>query len=299
MRKAWIVLAFMLIVIPGAAYAIIRWSSQATTSSHSQSASMAPHSPSSDRSATMTPHSLSPSPSGTACVTSAPNGSCGPYSYPLISWSNGYNTNVGNNMWSCGSGNCGPQTVTAYNPGNWSVTSNQRAGNTGVLTYPNVQQVFGRWDGKGDVALSEFSSITSEFAEEMNSNRGTVAEAGYDIWLSGASHKEVMIWVDNVGRGNGGATLYGHATFRGQAFTVYTYGSGEIIVSLDKNETSGTVDLLATLRWLQAHGLVSSSAALGQVDFGWEICSTGGRPETFTISKYSLTSTCATSRCTG
>ncbi len=299
MRKAWIVLAFVLVVISGAAYATVRWSSQATTSRPTRVTTMAPHSLGSAPSTTMTPHSASASPSGKACVTSAPSGSCGPFSYPLISWANGYNTNVGNNMWGCGSGNCGPQTVTVYNPGNWSVTSNQPAGNTGVLTYPDVQQVFGRWDGKGNVALSGFSSITSNFAEEMNGHPGTDAEAGYDIWLTGTSHNEVMIWVDNVGRGNGGATIYGHATIRGQAFTVYTYGSGEVIVSLDKNETSGTVDLLATLRWLQAHGLVSSSAALGQVDFGWEICSTGGQPETFTISKYSLTSTCVTSRCMG
>jgi hypothetical protein len=29
---------------------------------------------------------------------------------------------------------------------------------------------------------------------------------------------------------------------------------------------------------------------LWQVNFGWEICSTAGAPETFTISDYSLTS---------
>ena len=80
---------------------------------------------------------------------------------------------------------------------------------------------------------------------------------------------------------------------------MYTYGSGEIIVSLDQNETSGTVDILKTLQWLQARGMVSSAATLGQVDFGWEICSTGGRPETFTISKYSLKSTCIASGCQG
>jgi hypothetical protein len=232
-------------------------------------------------------------------MTSAASGSCGPYPYPSISWSNGYNTNVGNNMWACGTGNCGAQTVTADNPGNWSVTSSQPAGNTAVLTYPDIQQVFAKWDGSGNVALSGFSSITSDFAEAMNGHSGTDAEAAYDIWLSGTSHSEVMIWVDNVGRGNGGATLYGHATIAGQAFTVYTYGSGEIIVSLDRSERSGTVDILATLRWLQAHRLVSSSATLGQVDFGWEICSTGGRPETFTVSKYRLTSTCVTSGCMG
>ena len=286
MRKYWIVLAVAFIVLSGIVYVTKTvWNGQASAGRPSPSLTAS--------------HRPSPPPSRPACVTSAPNGSCGPYGYSLISWSNGYNTYLGNDMWSCGSGNCGPQTVTAYDPGNWSVKSNQRAGNTGVLTYPNVQQVFGKWNGKGNVALTGFSSITSDFAEAMNGDSGTDAEAAYDIWLSNTSHDEVMIWVDNVGRGNGGATLYGHATVRGQAFTVYTYGSGEIIVSLNQNETSGTVDILNTLRWLQARGLVSSSATLGQVDFGWEICSTGGRPETFTISKYSLKSTCIASGCMG
>jgi hypothetical protein len=34
---------------------------------------------------------------------------------------------------------------------------------------------------------------------------------------------------------------------------------------------------------------VSSGAAIGQIDFGFEICSTGGAPETFSVSHYSLT----------
>jgi len=101
-----------------------------------------------------------------------------------------------------------------------------------------------------------------------------------------------MIWVDNVGRGNGGARQIGAATIAGRAFTVYQYGGGEIIFSLDHNERSGTVDILATLKWLQGHRLVSAGAQLGQVDFGFEICSTGGKPETFAVSRYTLTSRC-------
>jgi hypothetical protein len=75
-------------------------------------------------------------------MTSAGNGNYGPYPYRPISNSDGYTTYVGNNMWSCGSGGCGPQTLSAYDPGNWSATSTQASGNTAVLTYPNVQQIF-------------------------------------------------------------------------------------------------------------------------------------------------------------
>jgi Glycosyl hydrolase family 12 len=225
-------------------------------------------------------------------VTSANSGNCGPYAYPQISNSNGYTTYVGNNMWGCGNGNCGPQTVAAYDPGNWSATSTQASGNTAVLTYPNVQQIFTKTTDT-DPAISAFASITSDFTETMNPQAGTDAEAAYDIWLSNTSGpNEVMIWVDNVGRGSGGARQIGTATIGGQAFTVYEYGSGEVIFSLDQNEQSGTVDILATLKWLQGHGLESAGAQLGQVDFGFEICSTGGKPEKFAVSRYTLTSTC-------
>jgi hypothetical protein len=287
MRRLWIALVVMLIAVSGVAYAITIQRTGRDTAASPNSSPVTPF------------HLPSPPASAKVCVTSAPSGSCGPYSYHAISWSNGYNTNIGNNMWSCGNGNCGSQKVSAYTPGNWSVTSTQPAGNTAVLTYPNVQQVFAKWDGSGDVALSRFASITSDFTEAMQGGSGTDAEAAYDIWLSGTTHHEVMIWVDNVGRGDGGASRYGHMTIARQGFTVYTYGAGEIIVSLDRNETSGTVNILATLRWLQAQRLVSPSAALAQVDFGWEICSTGGRPEMFAVSKYHLASKCVTSGCMG
>jgi len=233
-----------------------------------------------------------PSPAGAACVTSVGDGNCGPYGYRPISNSNGFTTYVANNMWACGDGSCGPQILTAYHPGNWSVMSTQASGNTAVLTYPNVQQVFTKTSNT-DPAVSAFASITSDFTETMSPQAGTDAEAAYDLWLSNTSGpNEVMIWVDNVGRGSGGARQIGAATIGGQAFTVYQYGDGEIIFSLNQNVQSGTVDILATLKWLQGHGLVSAGARLGQVDFGFEICSTGGKPEKFAVSRYTLASTC-------
>jgi hypothetical protein len=234
-------------------------------------------------------------------VTDALTGGCGPYDYAGITNSDGYNTWVTNNMWACGSvqpGNpgadCGPQTLTAINPGDWGVVSDQASGNTGVLTYPEAQQVFTLPNNTGP-ALSTFSSITSTFNENMNPVSGTDAEAAYDIWLTGTSGPdEVMIWVDNVGRGSGGATLIGNTTIDGQAFTVYEYGSSEIIVSLNQNELSGSVDILSTLQWLESVGIITTNPGLGQVDFGWEICSTGSQNETFTVSGYTLHSACAT-----
>ena len=147
-------------------------------------------------------------------------------------------------------------------PGHWSATSTQASGNTAVLTYPNVQQVFTK-TGNTAPAISAFDSIASDFTETMNPHAGTGAEAAYDLWLSNPSGpNEIMIWVDNVGRGSGGAQQIGTAMIGGQAFTVYQYGGREIIFSLDHNEHSGKVNILATLKWLQRHRLISSTAGL-------------------------------------
>lgn len=238
-----------------------------------------------------------PTPSPSSQTTSASNGTLGPYSYPPITNTNGYNTYVANNMWAAG-GTGMTQTLTVVNPGHWQVVAKAKAKNTAVLSYPNTQQLFndwskGGWNGNGantDTPIRGLARLTSTFAENMNANRGTDAEAAYDIWLSHTSGPdEVMIWVDNAHRGTGGATRIGAATFGGQKWTLLQYQGGEIIWSLDANEQSGTVDILAMLRNLQSRGLESPAAAIGQIDFGFEICSTGGRPETFSVSRYTLT----------
>jgi hypothetical protein len=239
------------------------------------------------------------------CTTSASSGTCGPYSYRQISNSNGFNTYVAQNCWADPS--C-RQKLTATGPGTWSVTSTETAGNTAVRTYPDVQQLFSDWCGSGwnscssttDTPISALRLLRSTFTESMHASGGTIAEAGYDIWLSGTSGSgEIMVWVDNADRGTGGAAVIGHATIFGQRFTVLRYGGlgGEIIFSLDRNAHTGTVHILATLHWLQGHGYVPAGARVGQVDFGWEICSTGGKPERFTVSGYTLRSECRAQVC--
>ena len=220
----------------------------------------------------------------------------GPYVYPKITNTNGYNTYVGNNMWAAG-GSGMTQTLTAADPGRWYVIAKAPAGNTSVLSYPNTQQLFNNWTGGGwngygthtDTPISQLKQLTSTFAESMNTNSGTDAEAAYDIWLSRTSGpNEIMIWVDNANRGTGGAKPIGTATFGGQKWILLRYG-GELIWSLSSNERSGTVGILAMLRDLQSRGLASSGAAIGQIDFGFEICSTNGALEPFSVSHYTLT----------
>jgi len=233
-------------------------------------------------------------------VTSDPSGNCGPYDYAGNTNSNGFNTYVANNCWADPS--C-QQTVTAHHPGNWSLSAKEPAGNTAVKTYPDVQQLMnnysadGTWSGSSDTPISGLAALSSSYAETMPHNSGTIAQAAWDIWLSndGGFPNEVMVWVDNVNRGDGGATQVATANIGGQDWTLYQNGGGELIWSLGAPGTfaqqgSGTVDLLALLRWLQNHGHAASAASIGQIDFGWEICSTGGVNETFTVSNYDLKS---------
>lgn len=91
---------------------------------------------------------VSPTARTRACVATD-NGAANPgpncpkgngYHYSGITNSNGFNTFVLNDMWNPpGAGH--PQTVFANSPGNWKAVSDQQAGNTAVLSYPDVQQI--------------------------------------------------------------------------------------------------------------------------------------------------------------
>jgi hypothetical protein len=191
------------------------------------------------------------------------------------SWSNGGYV-ITNNEWSS---SAGPQTIWANSPNSWGVESTQPAGNTAVETYPNIQVTF------PDVPLSRFGIIRNAFAESMPADPGLDAEAADDVWLN-HYNIEVMIWVDNHGQQPAGSVV-GGATIFGRRFAVW-HGGTDWTFALDRNEKSGQTHILGALRWLIAHHDLAASVTLTQVDFGFEIASTAGRPLAFTLSKYWL-----------
>jgi hypothetical protein len=265
----------------------------------SSSASPAPH-PSSSHPA---PHpsssgpSSKPSPVPTSMSASAPpppggGSSSGPASFAWCS--SGalatHNTPDGrfdlyNNEWNT-SASPGPQTICGDSASDWQVTSTQRAGNTAVLTYPSVQL---NYNGGNGYPVSRFTSMSSSYAESMHASGGTDAEAAYDIWVNGLN-KEVMVWVDNHGQAPAGSKV-ATTSFSGATWDLYETGDHSYMAFVrEGNATSGTVDLHAALAFLEGRGDLKSTDNLWQVNFGWEVCSTGGAPETFTASNYSLTS---------
>jgi hypothetical protein len=259
---------------------------------------------------TPTPTATSPPPGG-GCSGADAQATCGAYDDRAITMSNGFDTYDSTNCWadpSCTFALSAPST-SGRSATPWSVRASETAGNTGVRAYPDEQQLTNNWTGNGwngpgsatDTPLSGLASLSSSYSEAMPHNPGTIAQAAWDIWLSGqgaGNSNEVMVWVDNVNRGSGGAAKEAvFTTPDGLKWTLYQFGGagGELIWSLGQGsfaqQPSGTVDLLSLLRELVTLGFEGSGARIGQIDFGWEICSTGGNPETFTVSSYSITAT--------
>lgn len=219
-----------------------------------------------------------------ACVTSAAKGDCGPYRDPAITQSDGQNTIVGQNVWNPIPG--WSQTLHATGPGDWYVTANMPAGNTAVVSFPNTGQEYYYTN-----TLAGFRSIYSSFSENMHPASGTSAEAAYDIWLNDW-HNEVMIQQDIVNRGT--CPVQATVTFGGsggvpvQKWNLCKYGSELIWQLSGAREQSGTVNVLAMLTWLMSHGYLPHGSGLTDISYGFEVCSTGGRAETFTVSRFSI-----------
>jgi hypothetical protein len=213
------------------------------------------------------------------------------YIYHSITDSSGFNTYIGNDMWNPpGAGH--PQTVYADNPGDWQVVSDQSAKNTAVLSYPDVQQILTLTDD-APAPLSGFVTIFGDHKESMPS--GGDNEAAYDIWLGTSKatdySQEVMIWVDNHRTNPPPGEIVGTPVFYNTKYTVWD-DDGTIYMIRDGNETSGRIHILVMLQWLESHGYSPRNSGLNQIDFGWEICSTNGKAETFTLSQYDLRMAC-------
>jgi len=195
-------------------------------------------------------------------------------SAPSAVWHNG-GFLLNNNEWNP---SAGPQTIWVYSDGSWGVRSDQPVG-LAVQTYPCVQQYY------NNVPVSSFHLIRNGFTESMPDAAGLDAEAADDVWLNHYGI-EVMIWVDNHGRTPAGK-ITSYAWIFGQYFAVWRSGSIFTFV-LNHNETSGETHILASLQWLMEHRYVPAGATLTQVNFGWEVASTDGRPMDFAMTSYWL-----------
>jgi hypothetical protein len=195
-------------------------------------------------------------------------------------------------------GSQGPQTITAYSFQDWSVTATDTDPSDSpgeVLTYPDASVNYYQIDSPAQYDLNNITTLTSDFTESMPDDANLDAEAAYDIWLNNWD-TEVMVWVDtSPGKdrnlADSGDTEVGTYTYAGQTFSLWDNGTGIngfYIFLLNHNETSGTVDLLPMLETLVTLGEIPADSPLTEIPFGWEISDTGGKPVTFSLSRFDV-----------
>jgi Glycosyl hydrolase family 12 len=210
---------------------------------------------------------------------------------------------VNQDPWSTGHG---PQELTASSFKDWSVTATDKDPSDApgeVLTYPDSSFNYymlntaasGYNAPPAQYDLDNITSLTSSFSESMPQIRDLDAEAAYDLWLN-KWRTEVMVWVDTSpakdrNLADNGLTQVGTYTYQGQTFALWRHGSGIAgfyVFLLDRNETSGTVDLKAMLETMVSLGYIPAASSLTEIPFGWEISDTGGRPVTFSMSRFEV-----------
>ena len=211
------------------------------------------------------------------CATAARYGTC---AYPPYQ--------VNQDIWNPAARSA--QTLTARSAGRWRVATFEPAGSR-VHAYPNVSETLGQ-------PISGYTDVTATFTDSTPA--GGRGDAAFDIWVNGApgtastAHEiEVMVWTTTHRTEPSGAPVT-TTTIGGQGFTVWECRTSACASHpyyafvLAGGESSGQVDILAFLRWLTARGLVPASDPLTQVQDGWEIASTGGATETFSMTSYHL-----------
>lgn len=226
-----------------------------------------------------------PASAASACVVSVPHGSCGPYAFSSVSPGR-QRAIVVQDVWRPSSA-YRSQVLTSYSAANWHATTNVAAGNMPVVSYPDTKQVMSSGSGAPSPVTS-FAGISSSYAERLPA--AGRFESAYDIWLSASGQvQEIMIWTYNHGQRPAGTDTRRTATIGTRAYEVWASTANKIVTLASRTSAvSGTTDILGSLRWLQHHGYTRASAGLTSIDYGFEICSTGGHPETFSLDSYSL-----------
>jgi hypothetical protein len=174
------------------------------------------------------------------------------------------------------------QTMGVCNQASWYVADKTTsATNTAVLVYPNVQENYSS-------PISDYGSITSAFASSSTSPGDY--EFSYDIWLNSYAN-EVMIWTHNHGQTPGGTLVASDVTISGLPWDVYaTSGNGYVafVPAGGASYQSGTFNLLAFFNYLMGNGQIAATSTLTQIDYGVEICNTGGVRGRFNFTNFAI-----------
>jgi hypothetical protein len=190
-------------------------------------------------------------------------------------WSNGGYT-IRNDVWGSGAGY---QSIWANSYSNWGVWANHP--NTGgVKAYPHAAKAVNR-------NLTGLGRLSSSF-NVSRPGAGAYATT-YDIWANNNAY-EIMIWMNKQGAVGAIGSKQTTVSVGGHTWDVYRgwNGANDVFSFLrTSNTNSGSVDLLAVLKWINQRGWYGD-VNVGEVQFGFEITSSSGGMD-FVTNSFSVT----------
>lgn len=209
-------------------------------------------------------------------------------STPDDMWSDGGYV-IHNNMWNA-DGYDVRQTLRARAYHDWEVTTtaDNRRGDGAVKTYPNVHKDFHNWSTGAEPRVSAFARIRARYA--ARSPHVGIYNMAFDVWLNGVpGNREVMIWTENHKQVPAGRVVARGVSFAKRSWTVYATADNHYIAFVPtKAKVRGFMPIKRMIRWTMKRGLVPAASTLGQVCFGVEVVSTGGKPATFRFTDFEL-----------
>lgn len=175
------------------------------------------------------------------------------------------------------------QTMYVCDYDDWyaMVNVNDNANDGAVKTYPNVHMDY------GGLSVSSFTSISSVFAHTGPSSGAW--DYAYDIWLNGYG-TELMIWTQSSGRQAHvpGIPIVANVTIDGIAYAVHHSG-GYTAYDMPTTMTSGTINVLHVMQDMISRGYLAGTAPLNSIQYGVEVCDTGGVDTRFAVNNFSVT----------
>jgi hypothetical protein len=191
---------------------------------------------------------------------------------------------VTNDTWNFASYPGSQQTMYICDYNNWyaMVNVNDNANDGAVKTYPNVHKDF------SNPTVGSFSTISSSYAHTAPTSGAW--DYAYDVWMNNMNI-ELMVWTQSAGRQAHvpGIPTVATVTLSGITYNIHKSG-GYIAYDMQTTRNSGTVNLLEIMKDMVARGYITSSATVGQIDYGVEVCDTGGVSTKFALNNFSLTS---------
>ncbi len=231
------------------------------------------------------------------CTTTVYTGTCpssGAYaSSSNFTESNGYNTYVDNGVTGGYGVSPATQTLTATSGSSWYVSADFGT-STHQMSYPLTNQMY-----NGE-KVDNFTNIVGTFNETTPHNSSTGEEVGFFFYLNSYGNTvEIQHDVVNESQCNGTTPVKTGIQFGGSygvpveswdlcyngSMYYWQWPKGS---TNTYGESSGSVEIIAMLKYLETNGYLPSSSTITSINYGFMIYTTTSTQETFTLNSLSI-----------